>query len=206
MSSVDYIMEDKLIKKAIETTTNKCENDLKSALHEILVQDWLYNELCDELKKINSEYPCRIREEYSLYRKKDENIHVPNPHDYCNTYPKYLEHERTFTFKGKAGTYDLAILDETRNKILYAIEVKKIDAYNTSSIHRGYEDIYVLSDLLKMQNKDAKGYILIVAWYNSKPKARRTKLNMQKYLDKVHKAYDNAEVYCQSVILDEGKI
>jgi len=194
-------MEEKLIVKAFDSTIKKCLEEPKLAKHEILVQEYLHDELCDELFKVDPKHPSRIREEYSSYLKKNEHKHIPNPRNYWKkTYPKYMEHEKVFNFNGKGGKYDLAILDKDRKKILHALEVKEISSY--TPIHRGYEDIYALSDLLKMHNKEAKGHILLIGWYTSELHGRVTKQKMEEYFNRVHEAYKKAGVHSESVLID----
>jgi len=198
-------MEDKLIKKAFDSTIKKCLEEPKLAKYEILVQEYLYDELCNEFSKVDPKYPSRIREEYSSYLKKDENKHIPNPKNYWkDTYPKYMEHEKEFNFNGKGGKYDLVLLDAEGKKICHALEVKEISSY--SPIHRGYEDIYALSDLLKMHNGEAQGHILIIGWYTSELRGRVTKQKMEEYLNKVHQAYKKAGVHSESVLFDRKLI
>lgn len=164
MTSKHFNSEVNVIKESIKNVIKKCQDNPSKAKKEIIVQDWLYNEICDALWKINPREQCRLREEYSLFKHAEENEKLPNPKQYWKEkYPRHLEHEKRFKFDGKAGKIDLVVLDETREKILHAIEIKEITKCCKSQIHRGYEDIYILSDLLKMHNEIANGYILIIA-------------------------------------------
>lgn len=200
-----YLQEEsELIKKSIKNIKNQCEKNQFHASREIIVQNWLFNEICKNLIENNINNACRIREEYSLFDHHLENKNQIKPKDYWKkNYPKYLEHEKNeIDFDGKSGRIDIVILNKEKEKILHAIEIKEITSYYPSSRHLGYEDIYVLSDLLRIHNITAQSYIFIIGWYKSKGRISKEKMN--DYLKKVRRDYENANVYCDFIIFDKS--
>ncbi len=89
---------------------------------------------------------------------------------------------------GKAGNYDLAILDNL-GKVSHVIEVKllKNQGFRYNDTHRAYEDLYVLSD--DLLGEDIKSSLFVVITYEEK---REVEIN--KLLEKMEQTYRMAGV------------
>ena len=158
----------------------------ESFFSEYDLQGRLYYHLCKEYK---SEYP-RIHLEYFPPEIKYDKEQYKSLQEKClkkygpkNTPYKIIPIE-------KKGKYDLVVLDNQKKKLLHVIELKKINSYCKSNYHKGYEDIYLLTDLLD-NFKGSNSYFFIYAVCNSRYKVKKE--GMQDYINNVEKTYKNAD-------------
>jgi len=172
--------ESKLIKKSFDSLKEDIKNNIEKKrqgfLNEFDLQGRLYHHLCnafgdDEFYRIHLEHNPHKNYDKDRYNEKwndclrkfgkDKNIDIP---EFREKIAKGL---------AKRGKYDISIFDvieEDKYQSYHAIELKKISSCNSDK-HKGYEDLYVLSDLLLKpeENKDhiknAKSYFFIYVFY-----------------------------------------
>lgn len=189
--------EVKKVLKSFELLKRDIEKTPLSFFSEFDLQGRLYYHLCNafqsDYNRIHLEYtPPDFKYDKNVYKNKQKECiekYVPNNIQY-----KINSIE-------KKGKYDLAILDKKKQKLLHVIELKKIKSYSDSNYHKGYEDIYLLTDLL--DNQGCQSYFFVLAICNSKHGVKKEKMTEYiKYIDFTYKK--SKKVYFDYYIYDKS--
>lgn len=200
----DIKSEGEKVKKSFELLKKDIEKSPLSFFSEADLQGRLYYHLCNEFQ---SDYN-RIHLEYNPPVEYDKKKYLAKQKECIK---KYAPNRIQSTIKSieKKGRYDLAILDIWKQKLLHVIELKKITSYSDSNYHKGYEDIFLLTDLLD-SFKGCQSYFFVLAICNSKYGVKKEK--MDEYIDNINQTYKKAnsdkntkKVYFDYYIFDKSE-
>jgi hypothetical protein len=221
--------ESEIIKNSMNATINDLKEYPVSFPMEEDIQLRLYVHLCNEFHKKQKGSFSRIKLEYTPFSSKQKEInkeyslHLPIE----KSHMKHIFDSEKYTVQPNVfkifmsnfivkGIFDIAIINE-KDKAGHVIEIKKLcDAAVhpelKSETHRGLEDIYVLTDLLKASksckiDEKCRGYNLIYIEEKIKKSRIEEDYNKMKFfLDDIKKAYSNAGLYHISIEPDNRLI
>ncbi len=121
--------------------------------------------------------------------------------------PKFANHIYNNKL-AKTGQYDISIfhkIGKNKFKFYYPIELKIIKSC-TGETHKGYEDLYVLSDLIKRDTDNlgnVETYFFVYCYFNSNRNIKKIN-DMKKFITDIKKTYENAEINFNYCIYDKS--
>jgi hypothetical protein len=198
------VVINEIIKKSIELLKEDIKEHPDKFYSEYDLQARLYYHLCNRLGKeyhhIHLEHNPHTGYDKENYNKKwiDCVREYGKNHIKISDFAKDVEENLA-----KRGKYDISIfnrIDSNSYEYYYAIELKKINSYSKSNYHKGFEDLYVLSDLIKKENKQikkAETYFFVFAICSDNLNTAR------EYISKINQVYKKAKINFDYCIYDD---
>jgi len=186
---------DELVKESFKKLKKDIEKHPETFRHESTIVARLYYFFCkvfDERKNSSEFQHIRLECNYSEYgnniigdkEERNQKMWKCVMENYPSEIPPKMKKA------GKAGNYDLAILDSKNEKLTHVIEIKvlKDEGFNDGDRHRAYEDLYVLSDDLLGVEYHSSIFVIL------KHSKNRSKSEIDKLFKNMEETYKNAGV------------